>query len=199
MESNDGPSSGQCSPEPNPHADRPYGAVAYIGGQLGDFLLQLRGEAVCGCELRSHVSVLPPRSITGDEPAAQRWLAEHAGQLNAFEVRLGEVTHFESSTVIYIDITIGSGELKAAHAALNQGPFEFQEKFAYSPHITLAQGFPESELQAKLALCRERWAAYSGPRHFGVEEIFFVKSVAKDCWVNLDSTHLELASTLDQR
>lgn len=199
MESNDGPESGQCSPEPNPHAERPYGAVAYINGQLGDFLLQLRGEVVTGCELRSHVSVLPPRSITGEEAEAQRWLAEHAAQLNAFEVRLGEVTYFPNSTVIFISVTIGARELIDVHAALDQGPFRFNEKFDYSPHITLAQGFPESELQGKLALCRERWDAYTGPRTFGVEEIFFVKSVAKDCWINLNSTHLEMASTHERR
>jgi hypothetical protein len=48
-------------------------------------------------------------------------------------------------------------------------------------------------------LCRRRWAAYTGPRAFGVEEIFFVKSIAKECWINLNSTHLEMASTHDRR
>jgi len=196
MESNDGPSSGQCS---NPHADRPYGAVAYIDGQLGEFLLSLRGEAVCGCELASHVSILPPRSITGDEDAAARWLREHAARLNAFEVRLGEVTHFKNSTVIYISVTQGNQELIDAHVALDQGPFRFDEKFKYSPHITLAQDFPAEQLDEKLALCRARWAGYDGPRSFGVETLVFVKSVAKECWVDLESTHLEMASTLDQR
>ncbi len=161
--------------------------------------MSLRGEAVCGCELASHVSILPPRPITGPEDAAAQWLHEHAARLNAFEVRLGEVTHFPNSTVIFISVTVGARELIDAHAALDQGPFRFDEKFAYSPHITLAQGFPESELQEKLAFCRERWAAYTGPRAFGVEELVFVKSVARDCWIDLNSTHLEMASTRELR
>ena len=58
-----------------------YGLVAYINGTLGNFLYNLRQELVPSCRLRSHVSLLPPRLLAGDEQGAKQRIGEVAEQM----------------------------------------------------------------------------------------------------------------------
>lgn len=195
MESSSGPSAGQCSPIVNPYELKPYGGVAYIEGELGEFLLRLRGEVVPGCALRSHVSILPPRPIRGSEDEAAEWLTQQASKLSAFQVRLGKIEVFPGSRVIYVALDAGGTEMGAMHELLNLGPFQFEEEYRFHPHVTLAQRIAPESHAAILERCEEAWAAYQGPRSFAVETLTFVKNISFDCWRNLRDVSLEMAGT----
>lgn len=169
-------------------ADEIYALVAYINGQLGDFLYALRQEIVPTCRLRSHVSLLPPRKLAGNPEGATEQIAAVAGQRAAFVVRLGEICVFPVTNVIYLDLAAGREELLAMHAELNGGALAYAEPFAYHPHITLGQELTPEQFETGLALCRKRWAEYAGPRSFAVETVTFVKNTGGCGWRDLNDT-----------
>lgn len=172
-----------------------YALVAYINGRLGDFLLQLRQEIVPGCQLRSHVSILPPRPLTGQEEDAAAFVQESGRHQAGFGVDLGEIEIFPVTNVIYIAIAAGLGELHTMHGKFNGAGLQYTEPFKYHPHITLAQELSEAEHPAALQLCQARWKEYTGPRHFPVETLTFVKNTSICGWVDLAEAHLEMAAS----
>ncbi|OYW09345.1 MAG: hypothetical protein B7X34_06945, partial [Acidobacteriia bacterium 12-62-4] len=114
-----GSGNGQVLPDPI------YALVAYINGELGDFLYSLRQEIVPTCRLRSHVSLLPPRKLAGNQDGAAEKVAEVAGQHQAFEVALGDICVFPVTNVIYLDLATGREQLLAMHADLNGGALAY--------------------------------------------------------------------------
>jgi 2'-5' RNA ligase len=76
----------------------------------------------------------------------------------------------------------------AMHAELNGGALAYAEPFAYHPHITLGQELTSEQFETGLALCRKRWAEYTGPRSFPVERITFVKNTGNCGWSDLTET-----------
>jgi 2'-5' RNA ligase len=174
-----GSGNGQVPPDPI------YALVAYINGELGDFLYSLRQEIVPTCRLRSHVSLLPPRKLAGNQAGAAEKVAEVAGQHQAFDVVLGDICVFPVTNVIYLDLAAGREQLLAMHEDLNGGALAYAEPFAYHPHITLGQELTPEQFEMGLALCRKRWAEYMGPRSFPVETITFVKNSGNCGWSDL--------------
>jgi hypothetical protein len=172
-----------------------YALVAYIGGKLGDFLLNLRQEIVPGCNLRSHVSILPPRPLAGTEADATSFVQRSSRIQPAFLVGLDEVEVFPVTNVIYIAVGVGLPDLHRMHGALNANSLQYAEPFAYHPHITLAQEIPAADHAAALALCQTRWREYSGPRNFPVETLTFVQNTTSCGWVDLSEAHLEMAGS----
>lgn len=171
---------GHCLPDPV------YALVAYIGGELGDFLYALRQEMVPTCRLRSHVSLLPPRRLAGNQESAADRIIDVANHHAAFDVALGDIRVFPVTNVIYLDLAIGGDELKAMHDDLNGGALAYAEPFTYHPHITLGQELTPEQFESGLDLCRKRWAEYKGPRSFRVETITFVKNSGNCGWSDLE-------------
>jgi 2'-5' RNA ligase len=175
-----GNGNGLCLPEPV------YALVAYINGELGEFLYSLRQEIVPTCRLRSHVSLLPPRKLAGAQTVAAEEISVVAGHHPAFDVVLGDICVFPVTNVIYLDLAAGREELQAMHADLNGGALAYAEPFAYHPHITLGQELTPEQFETGLALCRKRWAEYTGPRSFPVETITFVRNSGNCGWSDLE-------------
>ncbi len=172
-----------------------YGVVAYINGELGDFLFQLRGEVVKGCNLRSHVSVLPPRPLAGSEAEADAVLQASRADIDAFAVSLGGIEIFGETDVIYLAIGTGRGDLAAAYGRLNRDALAFTEAHPYHPHVTLAQKMEKETFAEVLELCTRRWSEYQGPHDFAVETLTFVGNIGERGWLDLTETHLELAGS----
>jgi 2'-5' RNA ligase len=83
------------------------------------------------------------------------------------------------------------------HAALNHGSLEFEEQFAFHPHVTLAQGLSPEVVGQVADRAAQRWAEFDGPRHFDVDRLTFVQNTVHDCWVDLETftlADLELAA-----
>ena len=168
-----------------------YSLVAYIDGLLGDFLYTLRQELVPTCRLRSHVSLLPPRRLAGEENEAKEQMVAVAGQHGPFTVRLGELRVFPVTNVIYVELAEGRDELAAMHDDLNGGALAYAEPFPYHPHITLGQEFTPEQFERALGICQKRWAEYSGTRSFSVETITFVKNTGNCGWSDLQDVVME--------
>lgn len=162
-----------------------YSLVAYLSGQLGTFLTDLRKDLVPACKARSHVSVLPPREVA-DEAAARVQVAERCRMTQPFQVSLGDVAMFESSGVIFLEISAAREHLHKAHQSFNRLELAQQEAYPYHPHVTLAQCFPPDQKQHLLNLARQAWAAYPGPRDFLVDSLAFVRNTEQNIWLDLD-------------
>jgi 2'-5' RNA ligase len=169
-----------------------FALVAYLEGPLADFLDALRLELMPECKPRAHVTILPPRPVAKDADLKKTIaeLSEESRATPPAELRLGKVSVFAETNVIYISIARGERELHALHENLNAGQLEYDGPYPYHPHITIYQNVTQSEPDrehiAKLAqLARERWASYEGPRSFIVDCLTFVQNVAPDAWVDI--------------
>ena len=117
-----------------------YALVSYLSGPLAQFLEDLRAQLSHGCTARAHITVLPPRPITGSSADAWKMLSEQLQDFPPFIVELGDVEIFRQSQVIYVAVKTGHAALEKMHRTLNAGPVAFEEPFPYHPHVTLAQG-----------------------------------------------------------
>jgi len=162
-----------------------FALVVYISDPLARFLDDLREELVPACLPRAHVTILPPRPLSGDVDQA----IEHARRLVTgfapFDIVAGEVELFPSTDVIYIGIKQGEAELREVYRALNRGPLFFREPFPYHPHITLAQALPGERVKPLFELARKRWAAFPYSRRIRAERACFVQSTVECTWVDL--------------
>ncbi|HVX66407.1 MAG TPA: 2'-5' RNA ligase family protein [Bryobacteraceae bacterium] len=162
-----------------------FALVTYIPGELGAFLDDLRRELVPGCLPRAHVTVLPPRALAGSTPQAIEVLDREIKDMAAFEIETRSVEVFEATSVIYIGLGTGLGELRRIHDVLNTGPLRYAEPFPYHPHITVAQEFEPSQVDVLKREAQRRWAEYTGKRSFPVESITFVQNVSGNRWLDL--------------
>jgi 2'-5' RNA ligase len=162
-----------------------FALVVYIPDPLARFLDDLREELVPACLPRAHVTILPPRPVSGDVGEA----IEHARTLVTgfapFDIIAGEVAMFPSTDVIYIGIKQGEAELREVYRALNRGPLSFQEPFSYHPHITLAQDLPPDRVKPLFELASKRWAGFPHSRRIRAERACFVQSTVECTWVDL--------------
>ncbi len=162
-----------------------FALVSYIPGRLAGFLDSLRFELKPGCTLRAHVTILPPRPIDLNIDESVRQITTEGHENPPFTVELGEVSIFDKSNVIYLNLKRGERELHALHENLNEGQLEYDGPFPYHPHITLAQDLTREQALECAELAKKRWAAYDGPRHFSVEELSFVRSDTPGVWRDL--------------
>jgi 2'-5' RNA ligase len=162
-----------------------FSLVAYVSGSLGDFLNSLRQELVPGCNLQSHVTLLPPRPLAVPPETALRHICGEAAKTPAFPVALQDVHVFEVTSVIYLSIEQGWSQLQSLHEACNREESFFNEPFRYHPHVTLAQLTDPAIVAGQAELARRRWAEYRGERSFAVEDLCFVQATENLQWVDL--------------
>ena len=162
-----------------------FALVTYIPEPLGSFLDVLRRDLVPGCLPRAHVTILPPRTISAPTPVVVEELNARIAELAPFELELGEVTMFEATSVIYIELKAGREELGRIHDILAQGPLDYKEPFGYEPHVTLAQELKPEEVSAVFEEARRQWAALAPARSFPVETMTFVQNAGGNSWLDL--------------
>ncbi len=163
-----------------------FALVIYIPDPLGKFLDELRRELVPGYNPHAHVSVLPPRRLVmGSKEAAREQVRAMAETSQAFDVELCGIGVFPETKVIYIEVGKGAAELRKMHDDLNTAVLGFEEPHIYHPHITLAQEFPEGQVEELRQVAEERWRDYSGNRTFRAEHVFFVHNACDKCWDDL--------------
>ncbi len=167
-----------------------FALVIYIPDPLGRFLDDLRRELVPGCSPHAHVSVLPPRPLSGEHEAACSQARALAEEFAPFEITAGEIEIFPITNVIYIGVECGAEELRRMHRAMATGSFQFIEPFPYHPHITVAQEFPPELVSPLYERARQRWKEYSGPRTFRAEQMHFVQNTAQKRWMDLQQIWL---------
>jgi hypothetical protein len=68
---------------------------------------------------------------------------------------------------------------------MNSQVLEFEEPFAYHPHITLAQEIPPAKVTSVNQLAQQLWDGYTGTRTFRAERTAFVQNTLGNCWLDL--------------
>src|SRR5262245_47248729 len=106
-----------CDPTEQKLGDS-FALVAYIPDPLRMFLDDLRRELVPGCAPNAHVTILPPRPLSGSREAAIATIRGRIGDFSPFEVHAGDVTVFPVTNVVYLTLKTGGHELTEMHRAL---------------------------------------------------------------------------------
>jgi 2'-5' RNA ligase len=170
-----------------------FALISYLPEPLTGFLDSLRRELVPRCLARSHVTVLPPRPlISGLPESAWDDLNDSLNGFPPFRVELNSIEIFQGTNVIYLSIGSGFRELETLHAALNRGPLQFVEPFAYHPHVTLAQHLLPEQVEGAAALARRRWREFAFSRTFTVDQLTFVQNTVEDRWADLAGRTLSI-------
>src|SRR5437667_407324 len=173
-----------------------FALVAYIPDPLRRFLDDLRRELVPGCAPAAHVTILPPRPLSGTPQEAIDTIRARIPDFSPFEIETGEVVVFPISDVVYLSIKEGHKRLLQMHPALNLGPLKYQEPFPYHPHITLAQNLTHDQSIELAALARRRWSEYTYSRVFPVESLAFVQNTVGNLWADLAHFQLDPAPSI---
>jgi 2'-5' RNA ligase len=167
-----------------------YALVTYLPAELGHFLDQMRRDLVAQCTARSHLSLLPPRSLQVAPQQAESQIQHLSQTTQPFVVAIGDVCIFPKTSVVYLELTAGQNELARMHDALSQGALEFDEPYPFHPHITLAQNFDVETVGERFETAKSKWASYEGPREFLLDRVVFVQNSASNCWADLRSFQL---------
>jgi 2'-5' RNA ligase len=164
-----------------------YALVAYVKGPVGEFVENLRRELHPDLpHLAAHLTLLPPRPLQGAESAALQVLAGICGQVEPFEVTLGEMESFVPTTpTVYIRLGPSATRLRGLHDRLNTQALAFAEEWPYIPHLTIVKMPTEQAAQSALEIARKRWQQYSGSRRIRLDRLTFVREDAQNCWVDL--------------
>src|SRR5688572_30601860 len=106
-----------------------YAVVAYVTNEVGEFVEQLRRETYPEHgHLPAHVTILPPRPIESNEEEAIEALEELCGEVQPFEIEMGQVATFLPITpTVFIQVAHGAYRIRELHDRLNTGPFHCDE------------------------------------------------------------------------
>jgi 2'-5' RNA ligase len=167
---------------------RQYALVAYIRNSVGEFVEQLRGELhPAHAHLPAHITVLPPRRLTGNEADALSLVERMCQDVNPFEVTLGDVENFMPITpTVFIRVGFAAYRLRELHDSLNVEALHCDEQWPYMPHLTIVKVDTMEAASQALRVARQRWAGFEEPRKVWVDELTFVRS-GNDCdtWVDI--------------
>ena len=134
----------------------------------------------------AHITFLPPRPLQGTESAALQLLASICGQVEPFEVILGDVETFVPTTpTVYIRVAHAASRLLELHDQLNAQALAFAEEWPYIPHLTIVKMETEEAAQQAMGMARERWREYAGSRRILLDRLTFVREDAPNCWIDL--------------
>jgi 2'-5' RNA ligase len=174
-----------------------YALVGYVKGATGEFVENLRRELHPALpHLAAHLTILPPRPLSGSESSALQVLERICGVEEPFEVTLGSVETFIPVTpTVYIRVEGAASSMCALHRKLNTEALEFREEWPYIPHLTIAKMGGEAVAQAAFETARSRWNEYSGSRRILLEKLSFVREDPREgglpsCWIDLAPVQL---------
>ena len=154
-----------------------YALVTYVRNSVGEFVEQLRRELhPTTPHMPAHLTILPPRELTGTEAAAPEFLEEACGRVVPFSVELGDVETFLPATpTVFIQVKQAAYRMRELHDRLCGRGLRCEESWPYIPHLTILKTEQDEQARAACVLARERWAQFPGKRQVRVEELMFVR------------------------
>jgi 2'-5' RNA ligase len=164
-----------------------YALVAYVRDTVGEFVATLRQELHPDLpHLPAHLTLLPPRHLRGSEIAALEILEEVCGDVEPFEVVLGEAETFVPVTpTVFIRVEQGAPRMHDLHDRLNAEALSAVEEWPYMPHLTIAKLSTEALAAQAYLTARDRWAEYQGSRRIAIRELTFVCEQEQNRWKDL--------------
>jgi 2'-5' RNA ligase len=163
-----------------------YAVVAYVRNPIGRFVEALRREVYPEHgHLPAHLTLLPPRCLSGSEDAALEALEQICSAVEPFEVSMNGVESFVPVTpTVYIQVQ-ETTKMRELHDRLNSGVFRCEEQWQYRPHLTIVKLASDELARAAFETSRLRWASYHGPREITVHELTFVREGPSNRWIDL--------------
>lgn len=164
-----------------------YALVAYVNSAAGQFVERLRQDIHPDLpHLPVHLTILPPRHLTGSELSALDTLEEICSRMEPFEVILGDVDTFIPVTpTVYIRLDNAADHMRGLHDRLNTEALRAGEEWPYMPHLTIVKLSSQELAQKAYITARDRWAEFHGSRRILVRELTFVREEEENCWVDL--------------
>jgi len=164
-----------------------YALVSYVGSPVGGFVEGLRRELHPALpHLAAHLTILPPRALSGSELSALETLEDICGQVSPFEVILGEVETFVPVTpTVFIRVAHAAYRMRELHDRLNTGALVCGEEWPYMPHLTIVKMANEKRAEDAYLVARDRWAEFEGPRRIEIRELTFVREEETNRWIDL--------------
>jgi 2'-5' RNA ligase len=164
-----------------------YALVAYVKNPVGEFVESLRQELHPELpHLAAHVTLLPPRFLSGTEAAAVETMEELCKDVEPFEVSLGEVETFIPVTpTVFIRVAHAAYRMRELHDRLNVKALTCREEWPYMPHLTIVKMGAEDQAQYAYRVARTRWAEFDESRCIDVRDLMFVREEAQYHWVDL--------------
>jgi 2'-5' RNA ligase len=168
-----------------------YALVTYVRNPIGEFVENLRRELhPTTAHLEAHLTILPPRDLSGTEAAALEFLEEACSHVVPFEVELGAMKTFLPLTpTVYIEVKQAAAHMRELHDQLGVRGLRYEECWPYTPHLTILKASQDEQARAAYEVARERWSQYRGTRRVQVEELVFVRE-NEGCWSDLASVPL---------
>ena len=151
-----------------------FALVSYVPDPLGSFLSKLRQSLPGDENPQPHITILPPRPLLLPVEAASLEAKQKLAGERPFEVQLDGVKVFSETSILYLDITDGSQELSLLHARLNAGSLYAEERFAYSPHVTISGSFAGGDLEAGRKQADGIWNSTTVSKRLTLREVAFV-------------------------
>jgi 2'-5' RNA ligase len=160
-----------------------YALVTYLRNPVGEFVEQLRRELhPTTAHMAAHLTILPPRELTGTEAAALEFLEEGCSRVIPFSVDLGDVETFLPTTpTVFIAVKQAASRMRELHDQLCGKGLHCKESWPYTPHLTIVKTEQDEQARAAWMIARERWTQFSGKRQVHVEELMFVRE-NDGCW-----------------
>jgi len=154
-----------------------YALVTYVRNPVGEFVEELRRELhPTTVHLAAHLTILPPRELTGTEAAALEFLEEACGRVVPFNVELGDVETFLPTTpTVFIQVKQAAYRMRELHDQLSGRGLRCEESWPYIPHLTILKTERDEQARAAYVVARERWAQFPGKRQVHVDELMFVR------------------------
>ncbi len=120
--------------------------------QITEARLALGDEAAA--RVPAHVTVMPPLAVPAD---AREEVFEHLRQVarthHPFKISVnGTGSFLPVSPVVFLNIEQGTRHCEYLADDVRSGPLDYQLRFPYHPHITLAQGLETDRLEKALEL-----------------------------------------------
>jgi 2'-5' RNA ligase len=165
-----------------------YALVAYVRHPVGEFVESLRRELHPEHpDWPGHITVLPPRQLSGTEAEAMQLLDDVCAKVDPFEVAMGDVETFAPTTpTVFIRVAHAAYRMREIHDHLNAGPLFLHEPWPYMPHLTIVKLQDVAAAQRTLEISRQRWHNYKGPRRLTIDCLTFVREGTNGSdWVDL--------------
>ena len=131
--------------------------------QLTDLRLSL-GD-LQGSMVPAHITLVPPIPVAVDErEEVIRHLRSIAQQHSPFRMRLKGTDSFRPvSQVAFLNVDEGADSCRSLADDLRSGPLDFDQRFPYHPHVTLAQDVDEPALDLALDMASDFEASWIVP------------------------------------
>jgi 2'-5' RNA ligase len=154
-----------------------YAVVAYLRGELAEWVESLRRELHPEhAHLPAHITVLPPRRLSGTEGEAVEWLVERCGAVEPFDVVMGDVESFVPTTpTVFIRVAHAAYKVRELHDWINGGPLEYAEELRFMPHLTIAKMETNERARQVYEIARDRWDHHHGSHSARIENLSFVR------------------------